>query len=362
MATTVIGILIDTGENLKTHTLLKFKPLSGPTVIDGKVCVPEIRQTKSGADGAFTIDLIPGDYEVWAGGVKQYIIAVEESEADVNIIDIITTNLVYTGSGVPSLANKVSKTGDTMTGFLVLHANATDAMHPVTKQQMDAAIAGVAAPDLTPYVPKTGATLEGYLVLHADATDAMHPVTKQQLDAAALGGGDAVAGRQTIWVPASAMMPRASNGCGIGLGETTTNKINYPVLDFDPATSEAAQFQVAFPKAWDRGVVQAEYIWTTTGSSGGVVWAIAAVAISDDDALEAALGTAVNVTDTVIAAGDLHRSAETADITIAGAPAIGDWVAFQVSRLPADAADTLSVDARLIGIRLFYDVTAGNDD
>jgi hypothetical protein len=36
-------------------------------------------------------------------------------------------------------------------------------------------------------------------------------------------------------------------------------------------------------------------------------------------------------------------------------------VIFQIARVPADAADTMAVDARLLGIRLYYTISAGND-
>jgi hypothetical protein len=67
------------------------------------------------------------------------------------------------------------------------------------------------------------------------------------------------------------------------------------------------------------------------------------------------------VTDTFITAGDVHWTAESSAITIAGSPAENDLVLFRVRRVPADAADTLGVDAKLIAIRLFIATNAKND-
>ena len=83
--------------------------------------------------------------------------------------------------------------------------------------------------------------------------------------------------------------------------------------------------------------------------------------MSDDDAFDAAFGTAQSATDTLITANDVHITAETAAITIAGTPAQGDLVVFQVKRDVSDGADTLAVDAKLIGVRLYYTTDADND-
>jgi hypothetical protein len=133
-------------------------------------------------------------------------------------------------------------------------------------------------------------------------------------------------------------------------------------LDFDAGSQEFAQFQIGMPKSWDRGAVRAEFFWMAASGSGSVVWSIAAVAVSDDDLLDAAFGAAVQVADTLLATTDIHRTAESADVTVAGDPQIGDLVTFQVARVPADAGDTLAVDARLLGVRLFYETAVSTDN
>lgn len=168
-------------------------------------------------------------------------------------------------------------------------------------------------------------------------------------------GGAAV---NTMWFAASGMTPRTTNGAAPGITESTTNQVMYDTLDFDQTTSEYAQFNVSFPKGWDLGTVTAEFYWTATTGSGTVTWGLQGLALSDDDAIDTAFGTAQTVTDTLLATGDLHRSSATAAITIAGTPAEGDWVVFQVYR---DVADTLTGDARLIGVKLFYTATTLDD-
>lgn len=168
-------------------------------------------------------------------------------------------------------------------------------------------------------------------------------------------------GKQTMWIPAAAMLPRTTNGPAYGYVETTTNKIILRTLDFDAATAEYAQFQVRMPKSWNEGTVTAYFVWSNASGAGSVVWALRAVAISDGDVLDAAFGTAVTVTDSVTTAGDLMQTSETGAMTIAGTPALGDLVTFEVYRNATSGSDTLAVDARLSGVVIIYTMDAATD-
>lgn len=167
-------------------------------------------------------------------------------------------------------------------------------------------------------------------------------------------------GKHTIPVMAGAMTTRSTNGAASGTSETTTNKVMVRTLDFDQSADEFAQFMIPMPKSWNEGTVTANFYWTAT-TTGNVVWGIQGVAISDDDALDAAFGTAQTVTDSVTAANDLMISSETSAVTIAGTPATSDLVVFQVYRDADNGSDTLAADAKLLGIKLFITYDAGTD-
>lgn len=170
-------------------------------------------------------------------------------------------------------------------------------------------------------------------------------------------------GKQTIWVPAGAMVSRATNGAATGTIETTTNKNMIRTLDFDPATIEYAQFEIAMPKSWDEGPVTFVSVWShgATTTNFGVVWQLQAIARSDDDAMDVAFGTAISVTDTGGTTNDLYMAPESTAVSIAGSPAENDVVQFQISRLATNASDTLAIDARLHGIKIIYTTNAGTD-
>lgn len=172
----------------------------------------------------------------------------------------------------------------------------------------------------------------------------------------------AVVGRQVLWVPSVAIIPSATGGCAaLTTIATSANHPDLSVLDFDGTTVEYAQFGIGMPNQWDEGTVTYQVYWTVTAAvTTGVVWQLQAVAVSNDDTIDAAYGTAVSTTDTALnASNDMHIAPESSAITIAGTPAAGDMVYFRINRLPTDGGDTMSQDARLVGVKVFWTQAAG---
>lgn len=169
-------------------------------------------------------------------------------------------------------------------------------------------------------------------------------------------------GKETIWIPAAAMKQRTTNGATPGNVEQTTNKNMVTSLDFDTTTQQFAQFSVWMPKSWNLGPVTFQPCFSQlTTAAGGVVFGLAGVAVSDGDSLDVAFGTAQTSTKTAGTANVEYQGPESSGITIAGTPAAGDRVMFQVNRTVADAGDTLAQNARLHGIRLFFNTNAVTD-
>jgi len=172
-----------------------------------------------------------------------------------------------------------------------------------------------------------------------------------------------IAGKETIWVPAVAMYPATSNGCAaLAQTELTAQYPEVKSLDFDASSDEYAQFAVAFPKSWDEGTVTFQTYWSVSGTDTGTVcFAVQGVAVSSDDTLDVAMGTAV--ANTALAgsgtANDLMINVESGAITIDGSPAAGDEVFFNIYR--DVSADDQTADARLVGIKLFFTTDAAND-
>jgi hypothetical protein len=173
-----------------------------------------------------------------------------------------------------------------------------------------------------------------------------------------------VIGKQTIWIPGYGINPAVANGAIAGTAETTTNAVNIRTLNFDATVQEFGQFAILMPKSWNEGTLQAQFVWShdTTTTNFGVVWGIQATAFANGDALDASWGAQVTVPDTGGTANTIYISDNSPAFTVAGTPGPEEFVMFRVARNPGDAADTLAVDARLQGIKLYYTVDAARDD
>ena len=169
------------------------------------------------------------------------------------------------------------------------------------------------------------------------------------------------AGKETIWVPASAMQPTTSNGCSaLTTVETTSGRPDLVVLDFDKDSDEFAQFSVAFPVSWNAGTVTFQVFWAGIAATSDVDWMVDAVAISNNTTIDVAYGTAVVVTDNAQGAvEELNVSAESGAVTIAGSPGDDELCFFRIGR--DVSGDGMAGDARLVGIKLFFTTDLAND-
>ena len=182
-----------------------------------------------------------------------------------DIVDVLNTDPTTKTYVDDGLALKVNKAGDTLTGFLVLHADPSSAMHPVTKQYSDSALNTHATDtdlhlseaerdwltDTVPFVTaiqlnylstlesnaqdqldskvaKAGDTLTGPLVLHAAPATAMTAANKGYVDdGLALKvnkAGDTLTGFLVLHAdPSAAMHPTTKQYVDSGLSTHATN-------------------------------------------------------------------------------------------------------------------------------------------
>ncbi len=173
-----------------------------------------------------------------------------------------------------------------------------------------------------------------------------------------------IVGQQTIWVPAAAMIARTTNGAAAGVLELATNDLMIAYYAFDSSTSQAVQFAIQMPRGWNEGPIIPQFVWThpATTTNFGLVWGMRAVAFANDDGLDATFGTAQEVADTGGTTNDCYITAEAPAMTVAGSPGAEEYVVFEAYRAPANAADTMAVNAYLLGVRLHYTTDAAKDD
>lgn len=168
--------------------------------------------------------------------------------------------------------------------------------------------------------------------------------------------------KRAYYVPAAGMFAATTSGAASGQYESTTNKNNFKVFDFDAASDEFVHFTLPSPLYWDAGTVTAKFFWTAASGSGNVIWGIQGVGTANDDTLDVAYGTAQTVTDTLLSANDQHVTSATSAMTIAGSPVAGEWLDFRLYRDANAGGDTLAVDARLLGVRIEFGVTKYSDE
>ena len=161
---------------------------------------------------------------------------------------------------------------------------------------------------------------------------------------------------EEIWIPAGSFTSSTTNGAQITSRETSSNTVNYTYAALDTTTSESVWFTWTPPANWNAGTIRFKLYWTNTAglTTETIDFDLAAVAFANDDAIDTAVGTAQNVTDTWLAQGDMHITAFSSAITIAGSPAAGEEVHFKLSR--DVASDNLTGDCDVIGLILEYTV------
>lgn len=177
-------------------------------------------------------------------------------------------------------------------------------------------------------------------------------------------GSGSTAGKHLVYIAAGAMAPRVANGCApLARIGTATGQPDIASLDFDATSQEFAEFAIGMPKSWNEGTVTFQPVWShaATTTNFGVVWQLEGLAVGDDDQIPVSFGSAATSADTGGTTDDLYVGPESAAITIGGSPAAQDMVFFRVARNPSDGSDTMAIDARLLGIRLYITTDADTD-
>ncbi len=176
---------------------------------------------------------------------------------------------------------------------------------------------------------------------------------------AAMGALALSMGKNTYWIPGLAMAVRTTNGGTQTSNETASNKIMEKSVSFSPTTTQFAQFAIGLPKAYNLGTVTYDLDWLCT-STGNVVFGVQAVGISDGETFDATFGTAIEVTDNVLAITQKMKTAESSPVTISSIAA-GDLTVFQLYRNATSTGNTATSAARVLGLRLYFTTNAADD-
>jgi hypothetical protein len=168
-------------------------------------------------------------------------------------------------------------------------------------------------------------------------------------------------GRQTIWVPASAMKRRTNSPAP---GSYSAGSTEFDTLAFDPAALEDATFTVAMPKSWDKGGLAFQVYWMhpATATNFAVSWAAFVRAYQNGDLLDGTAYTQIGIVTDIGGITNVLYIADLSAFTPISGIASRDLLNFIIRRNATEAADTLAVDAWLIGVKIIFTTNATTDD
>jgi hypothetical protein len=289
------------------------------TIADG---IEKVYIIENATSGAFTVEFktVSGSGVTWSATDKGVRILYSDGT---NVVDstVVSTAAEQTISGKTLTAPKIADAG------FIADANGLEQIvFQTTASAVNELEVTNAATSNAPQLAATGDDTNISLNLLAKGTGSVQ----------SNGSAVKVAGKETMWVPAAAMYPNTTNGAdGPNQVELTAGQPEVKSLDFAEDADDFAQFSVAMPKSWNEGTLTYQPYWSVTGSDVGTVqWGLQAVAISDDEDIDSAFGTAVLTTAKAASgtADDLMISAESGAMTVGGSPAAGDNVFFQIYR------------------------------
>ena len=176
------------------------------------------------------------------------------------------------------------------------------------------------------------------------------------------GGGDVVIGTQQFGVGSQGIYPGISNPANaIQQREQGTFNQQVKYIAFPDGADTLAYLDWFPPQNWDAGTVKFKLYWTTqlpSVAAETIEIEVSGVARSNDDAIGAVdFGTAVVITDIVLAVDDTHITSQSASMTIAGTPAKFDWVQFKFLR--DISADNMQGEVQLMGCVIEFTIDAG---
>jgi len=268
-------------------------------------------------------------------------------------------DLVDIGMGTVTLDGTQTLTNKTLTSPII----GTSILDTSSNELLKLTATGSAINELTLANAATG---NGPTLSATSSSDSNVDININPLGTGVLKSGTAavkIAGTETIWIPAQAFYAPTTNGADAQSVETTATRPELKVLDFDASTAEYAQCAIAMPKSWNLGTVTFQAFWSPGNTNtGDCIFGVQGVSVANDATADVVFGTAQEVTDAGGGAvEDVMVTSASSAITIAGTPADDYLTFFQIYRDAADAGDTFTGDARLLGIKLFYTTDAAND-
>lgn len=129
----------------------------------------------------------------------------------------------------------------------------------------------------------------------------------------------------------------------------------FSTLRFDDSATESIYHVFLLPSDWS-GAIDVKIFWTTTATSGNVVWQVATFCAADNETSDPSTftyNTAQTITDAAKGTTVLYNTASQTGLTTTGCAA-GELLFLKLFRNPAHASDTIATDADFHGLQFTY--------
>jgi len=345
-----------TDANQVAHKVMNFTAaLGGNVTVTIPLDVQNVYIIKNSTTEDYSVEFKyvsgSGSSVTWAAGDRgtKIVYATANDGTDPDIVD--ATSAYVTATSTTTLTNKTLTSPKIGTSILDTGGNEL-ALLTATGSAVNEITLANAATGNGPIISTTG-------------DDAAVDLNLNPKGAGVLKSGTAavkIAGKETMWVPATAMYAETTNGAELAQTVLTGGAPELKAFAFDASTAEAVQFNVSFPKSWDFSTaVTFQTFWsasaTDTGTGG---FTLAGCSVASDVDYDLAFGTPV--ANTALAASgtqdDLMVNVESGGVTIASAAASTNTI----FRLVRDTGtDTNTGDLRLVGIKIYFTTNAAND-
>jgi len=347
-----------TGATLAHRVIELTGALTGARNVTIPIDVQQLYAVKNSTTGsqAVTFKYVSGTGSsvTWAGGdTSTKFVYGTGSGTNPNIVDVgfVTT------TGTQTLTNKTLTSPKIGTSILDTNGNQLALLTATSSAVNEVTLANAATGD-NPIIQASGDDSNIGIQLKTKGTGVI-----QAEDSGGNVSAVQIAGKETMWVPAAAMYGPTTNPADAAQVETTATRPDLKVFDFDASTKQYTQFTVAMPKSWNESTVTYQVYWSpSTTNTGDCIFGLQAVACADNDTIDVAYGTAIEVTDAGIGTvEDQQITSESSAMTVAGSPAAGEQTYFQLYRDAADGSDTFTGEARVLGVKVFFTTDAAND-
>lgn len=315
------GLYITNSELYNSGFLTGILPGANITVINNNNGSFTINSTASGGGGAtYSGNYINFDFRnnitINSGINSQYI----PFSANFGTIPLVISDIV--NSGNPIISHCLS--GISASGFNIILSNITNNSNYLLN-----------------YIATTGS---GYSLLGGG------PTTQPM-----------ITGRETIWIPAGAIVPTITSGSVLNQISLGIDIPDITSCDYAPGNITHSIFNVGMPKSWDCGSLYSSIFWShTSGATGSVVWRVQGLGVSNNQTLSGVFTSGILSTGYSTNSDYQWKTPEFGPLIVSGANT-GEIINFRVSRMVGDPGDTLGVSGRLMGVKLIYLTTGAID-